>query len=63
MFLEELSTKRERTRVFIRSHNVEGQIEVDQSLEKKKNLKIVEKKMKHGINQRTNLDKSWTIIQ
>lgn len=44
MFLEELSTKRERTRVFIRSHNVEGQIEVDQSLEKKKNLKIVEKK-------------------
>lgn len=39
MFLEELSTKRERTRVFIRSHNVEGQIEVDQSLEKKKKLK------------------------
>ena len=39
MFLEELSTKRERTRVFIRSHNVEGQIEVDQSLEKKKKIK------------------------
>lgn len=39
MFLEELSTKRERTRVFIRSQNVEGQIEVDQSLEKKKKLK------------------------
>ena len=63
MFLEELSTKRERTRVFIRSHNVEEQIEVDQSLEKKKNLKILENKTKHGINQRTNLDKSWTIIQ
>ena len=39
MFLEELSTKRERTRVFIRSNKVEGQIEVDQSLEKKKKLK------------------------
>ena len=40
MFLEENYRQKEKEQeFFIRSHNVEGQIEVDQSLEKKKKLK------------------------